>query len=93
MTNGDSNNSNNSVAIVALIIIGALIAGAVFIYAQGGFGPTRVIERDTKVIEKPVPAPEPAPEEKAEEPKEEPGYEFRHEDEDGNTTEIEAPAS
>lgn len=85
MANAD--NSNNSVAIVALIIIGALIAGAVFLYAQGGFGPTQVIERDTTVIEKP------APEKAAEEPKKEPGFEFRYEDEEGNSTEVEAPAS
>jgi hypothetical protein len=83
-------NNSNSVAIVALIIIGALIAGAVFLYARGDFGPPQVIERDTKIIERE--APPPPQEEEVEPPAEEPGFEFRHEDEEGNSTEIEAPA-
>ncbi len=87
MANGE--NSSNT-AIVALIIIGLVVAAAAFFYYQGGFGAPDVVERETTIIEKQVPAPEPAP---VPEPKEEdePGFKLEHEDDEGNKTEIQTP--
>lgn len=76
----DGENSNNT-AIVALIVLGLLVAGGAFFYFQGGFGAPDVVHQQT-IIEKQVPAPEPA---------DEPGYKLEHEDSEGNKTVIEAP--
>lgn len=81
-------NDGNNVAIVALIIIGLLAAGAAFLYFQGSFGKPSPVEHKT-IIQQPESAPEPAPAPE-EAPKEEPGFSFEHEDEDGKT-EIQAP--
>lgn len=82
----------NNVAIIALIVIGLLVAGAVFMYYQGGFtggsdgSDTTVFERNT-VIERDAPAPaaDPAPAAKEEGP----GFSMSHESEDGKQTTIE----
>jgi hypothetical protein len=85
--------SGNNVAIIAVIIIAVLVAGAAFLYLQDS-GPASgpavieretikeptVIERDTTII---TPPPEEAP------PQEEGGKAtIEHEDEEGNKTEI-----
>lgn len=80
----NSEGSSNSVAIVALIVVGVLIAGGATVYFGGlGGGDTHtVIERQ-----------EAAPKEQEAAPKEEDssGYSFKHKNEDGTTIEIEAP--
>lgn len=72
----DSNSGNNSVAIVAIIVVGILVAAAGFMFMQKSDSPT-VVEKEV-VIEKP-----------AEPKKEEPGFSFEFQDEDGNKAKIE----
>ncbi|MEX2516396.1 MAG: hypothetical protein WD572_05720 [Gammaproteobacteria bacterium] len=48
MQYGESN--NNNVAIVAIIVIGVLIAGGVVLYFNGNFGGRDVVHRDTTTI-------------------------------------------
>ena len=81
MANGE--NSNNT-AIVALIVLGLLVTGGAVFYFQGGFGKTDVIQHETTIIEKQVPAPEPKAEDES-------GYKLEHEDDEGNKTVIQAP--
>lgn len=82
MANGESN--SNNVAIVALIIVGVLIAGAALLYFSGAVGARDVVYRDsTTIIEKP---------QKAEAAKEESsGFSLTHEDKDGAKIEIKTP--
>jgi len=44
--------SSNNVAIVALIVVGVLIAGGGFLYVNGNFGGRDVVHRETTIIEK-----------------------------------------
>ena len=82
-TEGGSN-----VAIIAIFVIALLVAGAVFMYFQGGFsgGGTSVVERNTNtVIERDSPKSE-APAAKEEGP----GFSLSHENDEGRKTTIEA---
>jgi hypothetical protein len=45
---------SNNVAIVALIVIGVLIAGAGGLYYTGAFGGRDVVHYDTTIIERPA---------------------------------------
>lgn len=79
-TEGGSN-----VAIIAIFVIALLIAGAVFMYFQGGFsgGGTTVVERNT-VIERDSPKTEaPAAKEAG------PDFSLSHENDEGRKTTIE----
>ena len=77
----DSNNSSNSnsVAIVAIIVVGLLIAGAGYLYYAKDSTPN-VIERTT-VIEK---------DNSSQAKKDDPAFSFEYKDEDGTSTKIEA---
>lgn len=77
-------NGSNSVAIVAIIVVGLLIAGAGYLYYSSN-GEPRVIEKTT-VIERDAPKPEAGD-------KPEDSFSFEYEDESGNRTEIQAEDS
>lgn len=90
-------NNGSSVAIIAIIVIAILVAGAAFLYFQGdlpdGDSNPTVVERTTErntIIEQDAPAPPPAP--AVPENNTEGDFSFSQEtDEDGDTeTEIEA---
>lgn len=82
MAYGESN--SNNVAIVALIVVGVLIAGAVMLYFSGTIGGRDVVYRDTTtIIEKPQQAV--AAEEESS------GFSLTHEDKDGAKVEIKTP--
>ena len=87
-----ADNSGSNVAIIAIIAIAVLVAGAVFLYldSQSATGPNvieretirepAVIERNTTIIQE-EPAPEPLPEEGGK-------ASIEHQNEDGSKTEI-----
>lgn len=69
---------SNSVAIVALIVVGVLVAGGGALYLSGAIGGGSVKSGDTVIIEKSK------PEEKS-------GITLKYEDDDGTKGEIETP--
>ncbi|WP_150303181.1 hypothetical protein [Pseudomonas saliphila] len=69
---------NNNVAIVAIIVVGVLIAGAGVLYYTGALG-NKSSTSNTTVIEAPAA------------PKEATGISLKFEDKDGTKTEIQAP--